>query len=103
MTSLFDTSHGDAPQHEHALVAIRDAFDPAVRQIGELAPEMRDQVKEHVETDRGRVTIFLGEGRRAVFVLSASIAPPSHQSTSPTRGALSVGRYSQDDRTPFAL
>ena len=73
---VVDTSHGDAPQHEHALVAIRDAFDPAVRQIEELAPEMRDQVKEHLETDRGRVTIFLGEGRRALFVLSASIAPP---------------------------
>jgi len=56
---VVDTLHGDAPQHEHALVAIRDAFDAAVRQIGDLAREMRDQVREHVETDRGRVTKFL--------------------------------------------
>jgi len=27
---VVDTLHGDAPQHEHALVAIRDAFDAAV-------------------------------------------------------------------------
>ena len=101
---VVDTLHGDAPQHEHALVAIRDAFDAAVRQIEDLAREMRDQVKEHGETDRGRVTKFLaGEDygfieSRALFVLSASIAPPSHQSTSQTSGALSVGRQGRVNR-----
>ena len=65
-----DTSHGDAPQHEHALVAIRDAFDAAVRQIEDLAREMRDQVKEHVETDRGRVRKFLA-GEDYGFIESA--------------------------------
>jgi ribosome-associated translation inhibitor RaiA len=40
---VVDTFHGDAPQREHALVAIRDAFDAAVRQIEDLAREMRDQ------------------------------------------------------------
>ena len=67
---VVDTLHGDAPQHEHALVAIRDAFDAAVRQIEDLAREMRDQVKEHVETDRGRVTKFLA-GEDYGFIESA--------------------------------
>ena len=67
---VVDTSHGDAPQHEHALVAIRDAFDAAVRQIEDLAREMRDQVKEQVETDRGRVTKFLA-GEDYGFIESA--------------------------------
>ena len=55
---VVDTLHGDAPQREHALVAIRYAFDAAVRQIEDVAREMRDQVKEHVDTDRCRVTKF---------------------------------------------
>ncbi len=67
---VVDTLHGDAPQHEHALVAIRDAFDAAVRQIEDLARKMRDQVKEHVETDRGRVTKFLA-GEDYGFIESA--------------------------------
>ncbi len=67
---VVDTLHGDAPQHEHALVAIRDAFDAAVRQIEDLAREMRDQVKEHVETDCGRETEFFiesADGREIYF------------------------------------
>ena len=31
---VVDKSHADAPEREHALVAIREAFDAAVRQIG---------------------------------------------------------------------
>jgi ribosome-associated translation inhibitor RaiA len=34
-------THGDAPEREHPLVAIREAFDAAVRQIEDLAREMR--------------------------------------------------------------
>jgi len=67
---VVDKFHGDAPQREHALVAIRYAFDAAVRQIEDLAREMRDQVKEHVETDRGRVTKFLA-GEDYGFIESA--------------------------------
>jgi ribosome-associated translation inhibitor RaiA len=36
-------THGDAPEREHPLVAIREAFDAAVRQIEDVASEMRDQ------------------------------------------------------------
>ncbi|MGP8193151.1 MAG: HPF/RaiA family ribosome-associated protein, partial [Methylovirgula sp.] len=57
---VVDTLHGDAPQHEHALVAIRDAFDAAVRQIEDLAREMRDQVK-------GEVAAMTGRGIRAKY------------------------------------
>jgi cold shock CspA family protein len=67
---VVDTVHGDAPQHEHALVAIRDAFDAAVRQIEDLAREMRDQVKEHAGTGHGRVTKFLA-GEDYGFIESA--------------------------------
>jgi ribosome-associated translation inhibitor RaiA len=34
-------THGDAPERAHPLVAIREAFDAAVRQIEEFAPELR--------------------------------------------------------------
>ena len=44
---VVDRTRGDAPQREHALVAIREAFDAAVRQIEEAQREMRGQVKEH--------------------------------------------------------
>jgi len=34
-------NHGDAPERTHPLVAIREAFDAAVRQIEDFAHEMR--------------------------------------------------------------
>jgi ribosome-associated translation inhibitor RaiA len=34
-------AHGDAPERAHPLVAIREAFDAAVRQIEEFAPDLR--------------------------------------------------------------
>jgi hypothetical protein len=34
-------THGDAHEREHPLVAIREAFDEAIRQIGDAAREMR--------------------------------------------------------------
>jgi ribosome-associated translation inhibitor RaiA len=34
-------SHGDSPEREHALVAIREAFDEAIRQIEDVTREMR--------------------------------------------------------------
>src|SRR6202035_4210621 len=33
--------HGDAPEHEHVMVAIKDAFAAAQRQIEDAAREMR--------------------------------------------------------------
>jgi ribosome-associated translation inhibitor RaiA len=41
-------TRGDAPEREHPLVAIREAFDAAVRQVEDVAREMRGQVKDHV-------------------------------------------------------
>ncbi len=41
------------------LVAIREAFDAAVRQIEDVTREARGQVKEHVAKGHGRVTKFL--------------------------------------------
>src|SRR5574337_1346728 len=53
-------THGDAHEREHPLVAIREAFDEAIRQIEDAAREMRGAVKEHAaEESHGRVTKFL--------------------------------------------
>lgn len=56
---IVDRSHGDAPEHEHAAVAIRDAFDAAIRQIEDVVREFRDEVKQHPAPDHGRVARFL--------------------------------------------
>src|SRR5437660_11734727 len=42
---LVSKAHGDAPEHEHVMVAIKDAFAAAQRQIKDAAREMRGQVK----------------------------------------------------------
>ena len=38
---LVSKAHGDAPEHEHVMVAIKDAFAAAQRQIEDDAREMR--------------------------------------------------------------
>ena len=53
---IVDRQHGDAPEHEHALVAIRNAFDAAVRQIEDVARDLRGEVKVHASEGHGRVT-----------------------------------------------
>jgi ribosome-associated translation inhibitor RaiA len=35
-------THGDAPERAHPLVAVREAFDAAVRQIEDLARDVRN-------------------------------------------------------------
>ena len=52
-------THGDAPEREHALVAIREAFDEALRQIEDVTREARGEVKEHLAERHGRVAKFL--------------------------------------------
>jgi cold shock CspA family protein len=59
---VVDRRRGDAPEREHLPVAIREAFDAAVRQIEEAQREMRRQVKEHPVEEHGRVAKFLGSG-----------------------------------------
>jgi hypothetical protein len=56
---VVDKSHADAPEREHALVAIREAFDAAVRQIENVMREFRGQVKHHAEASHGRVKNLL--------------------------------------------
>ena len=38
---LVSKAHGDAPEHQHVMVAIKDAFAVAQRQIEDAAREMR--------------------------------------------------------------
>ncbi len=56
---VVDRRHSDAPEREHALVAIREAFDVASSQIEDVARDMRGQVKEHTAESHGRVAKFL--------------------------------------------
>ena len=37
----------DAPERQHPLVAIREAFNEAIRQVEEAERQMRGQVKQH--------------------------------------------------------
>ena len=67
---IVDKTHGDAPEREHALVAIREAFDAAVRQIEGVTREARGQIKEHVAEGHGRVTKFLA-GEDCGFIEAA--------------------------------
>ncbi len=53
---IVDRRHGDAPEHEHALAAVRQAFDAARRQIEDAERGLRGEVKVHAPEDRGRVT-----------------------------------------------
>jgi cold shock CspA family protein len=81
-------ARGDAPEREHPLVAIREAFDAAVRQIEDVTRDMRGQVKDHQVKGRpaeslGRVTKFLAgedcgfietaEGREVYFHRNAVV------------------------------
>jgi cold shock CspA family protein len=68
-------THGDAPEREHPLVAVREAFDAAVRQIEDVARDTRGQVKDHQVKDHlaesyGRVTKFLA-GEDCGFIETA--------------------------------
>lgn len=63
-------THGDAPEHEHFAVAIKDAFGAAQRQIEDAVREMRGQVKPHEAEDHGRVTKFIA-GEDCGFIETA--------------------------------
>lgn len=56
---VVDRGHGDEPEHEHAIVAVRDAFDAAIRQIEDAMRDLRGEVKQHAESTHGRVARFL--------------------------------------------
>jgi cold shock CspA family protein len=58
---IVDRSHGDAPEHEHAEVAIRDAFDAAIRRIEDVMRDLRGEVKQHAAPEHGRVARFLAD------------------------------------------
>jgi cold shock CspA family protein len=62
-TSSSTSAKGDAGEREHALVAIREAFAAAARQIEDVARDMRGQVKAHLAESHGRIaSIFAGDG-----------------------------------------
>ena len=67
---VVNKTRGDAPEREHPLVAIREAFDAAVRQIEDVTREARGQVKEHAAEGYGRVTKFLA-GEDCGFIEAA--------------------------------
>ena len=56
---LVTKTHGDVPEHEHVMVAIKDAFATAQRQIEDAIRELRGQVKPHEAEDHGRVSKFV--------------------------------------------
>lgn len=56
---VVDQRQYDAGEREHALVAIREAFATAARQIEDVARDMRGQVKTHVAESHGRVASML--------------------------------------------
>lgn len=64
---IVNKTHGDVPEHEHATVAIKNAFALAQRQIEDAARKMRGDVKPHVPEDHGRVTKFLA-GENCGFI-----------------------------------
>ena len=59
---VVDRRHNDALEREHPLVAIREAFDAASRQIEDIARDMRGQVKEHTAESHGRVAKAVSSG-----------------------------------------
>lgn len=56
---LVTKTHGDTVEHEHVVVAIKDAFGAAQRQIEDAVREMRGQVKPHEAEGHGRVSKFV--------------------------------------------
>jgi cold shock CspA family protein len=67
---IVDKRHDDAPEHEYPLVAIRAAFDAAVRQIEDAERDLRGQVKAHSSESHGRVARFLA-GENCGFIETA--------------------------------
>jgi len=59
---IVDRRHGDAPEHEHVLVAIRKAFDAAIGQIEDAERALRGDVKLHTTGSRGRATKLIAGG-----------------------------------------
>lgn len=51
--------HGDAPELEHPQVAIKRAFDVAVREIEDAMRDLRGEVKAHGAPAHGKVVRFL--------------------------------------------
>ena len=65
MKPVVDRRHNDASEREDVLVAIKEAFDTASRQIEDIARDMRGQVKEHTAESHGRVAKLLSRFRLA--------------------------------------
>ncbi|MDQ0390300.1 HPF/RaiA family ribosome-associated protein [Labrys monachus] len=64
------TAREAAPEHEHALVALRDAFGTARRQVEDAVRDLQGEVKTHAVESHGRVTKFLA-GEDCGFIETA--------------------------------
>lgn len=64
---IVNRSHDDKPEREHVMVAVREAFGAAQRQVEDAERDLRGQVKIHTAEDHGRVTKFLA-GEDAGFI-----------------------------------
>jgi len=58
---IVNKSHSEVAEHEHVLVAIKDAFDIARRQVKEAMDTMRLETKTHDTEQHGHVTKFLAD------------------------------------------
>ncbi len=67
---IVNRSHRDVPEHGHILVAIRDAFSAAQRQIEDAMRDMQGAVKMHAVEEHGHVTKFLA-GEDCGFIETA--------------------------------
>lgn len=59
--------HDDTPELEHPLVAVKHAFDVAVRGLEDAMRELRGEVKAHMPEAHGRVAKFLA-GENCGFI-----------------------------------
>jgi len=90
---VVSTEQRNDPAHEDVYVAIRDAFDAAVRQLEDYARKRRGDVKRHEVPDHGRVTrLFRDEGYGFVE-LSDGTEVYFHEHSVPERsfGILALG------------
>lgn len=56
---IVDKMRGDEPENEHLLVAVRNAFTLAQRQIEDAERKMRGDVKTHAPESHGKVARFI--------------------------------------------
>ena len=77
---IVDQCCDDAPEREHALVAIREAFAAARRQIEDAERRMHDSIKLYAPVNRGPVAKVI-ETRRSLSIDAAEAKLSLNEST----------------------